>query len=206
VFTGIIEEVGKVISSQADKLVIAASEVLKETRLGDSIAVNGICLTVSDLAGDSFSVDIMPETQRRTNLGKVLPGDKVNLERAMALGGRMGGHLVEGHVDATGKVAAVAREADAILVKFEAPPEIMRYIVEKGFIAVDGASLTIARIDTGSFWISMVEFTQKNTTLGNKQSGDTVNLEVDIIAKYVERFVENRKTGITQDLLKEHGF
>ncbi|MBM4432988.1 MAG: riboflavin synthase [Chloroflexi bacterium] len=205
-FTGIVEEVGKVISAQAGRLVIGATEAIREVRTGDSISVNGACLTVAAFGAGSFSVDVMAETLRRTNLGLLKVGDKVNLERALALGGRLGGHLVQGHVDDTGKVASVAREEGAMLIKFEASPEIMRYVVEKGFIAVDGVSLTVVSRDARSFLVSLVEYSQKHTTLGSRRAGDVVNLEVDIIAKYVEQLSQAQRTGITVDFLKEHGF
>jgi len=206
VFTGIIEEVGRVTLSQSGRLTIAASDVLKEIELGGSIAVNGVCLTITNLNTNSFSVGIMPETLERTNLGLLIAGDRVNLERPLTLGGRRGGHLVQGHADDTGRVASVIRDVEAMLIRFEAPPEVMRYIVEKGFIAVDGVSLTIVTKDTSSFRVSIVDYTQKHTTLGNRQVGDPVNLEVDIIAKYVEQLGQAHSTGITVDFLQEHGF
>jgi len=206
VFTGIIEEVGKVTSAQPGNLVIAASRVLQGVELGGSIAINGACLTITSFDKDSFSVDIMPETLERTNLGLLSVGDEVNLERPLALGGRLGGHLVQGHVDATGKVVSVRWDSEAILIRFEAPSEVMRYVVEKGFIAVDGVSLTVITKDASSFQVSIVDFTRKHTTLGSRQVGDLLNLEVDIIAKYVEQMSQTRSTGITADFLQEHGF
>ena len=205
-FTGIIEEVGRVTSSQSGRLAIAASDVLRGIELGGSIAVNGVCLTITNLNTNSFSVGIMPETLKRTNLGLLIAGDRVNLERPLTLGGRLGGHLVQGHVDDTGRVASVIRDVGAMLIRFEVPPEVMRYIVEKGFIAVDGVSLTIVTKNTSSFRVSVVDYTQKHTTLGNRQVGDLVNLEVDIIAKYVEQLGQAHSTGITAGFLKEHGF
>ena len=205
-FTGIIEEVGKVISAQAGSFVFAASDVLSGMKHGDSIAVNGVCLTITDFKVNSFSVDIMPETLKRTNLGLLRAGDRVNLERPVALGGQLGGHLVQGHVDDTGKVASVMWDGGTMLIRFEAPAEVMRFTVPKGFIAVDGVSLTIADKDTSSFWVSVVDYTQKHTTLGSKQVGDLVNLEADIIAKYVEQLSQPRSTGITAEFLEEHGF
>ena len=205
-FTGIVEEVGKVISAQPRKLVIAASKVLEGMQPGGSIAINGACLTVTDFGATSFSVDVMPETLKRTNLGLLGAGDGVNLERPLALGGEMGGHLVQGHVDATGRFASAKWEDEAMLVKIEAPPEAMRYVVEKGFIAVDGVSMTVVAKDAGSFQVSVVEYTREHTTLGSRRVGDLVNLEVDIIAKYVERFSQVRREGVTMDLLKERGF
>ena len=205
-FTGIIEEVGKVASTQAGSLVIAASKVLADLERGGSIDVNGACLTVTDFNSDSFSVDVMPETLKRTNLGLLKTGDSVNLERPVTLGGRLGGHLVQGHVDETGKVASVVWDGEAMLFRFEASPEVMRFTVPKGFIAVDGVSLTITDKETDLFWVSIVDYTRKHTTLGDKKVGDLVNLEVDIIAKYVEQVSQPRSTGITVDFLAEHGF
>jgi riboflavin synthase len=206
-FTGIVEEVGRVISSGTADLTVAAELVIPGMALGQSIAVNGVCLTVTRFDSKSFSVDVMPETLSRTNLGALSPGDRVNLERPLALGGQVGGHLVQGHVDATGKVAAMEWQGTALLITFEAPPEVTRYVVEKGFIAVDGISLTVAARDANSFKVSTVDFTRKNTNLGQRKVGDLVNLEVDIIAKYVEQFTGNqRTTGITEDFLQEHGF
>ena len=205
-FTGIVEELGKVTSAQAGNLVITANDVLSGIELGGSIAVNGVCLTVTDFNNNSFSVDVMPETLKRTNLGLLSAGGRVNLERPVALGGRLGGHLVQGHVDDTGRIASVIWDAGTMLVRFEAPPEVMRFTVEKGFVAVDGVSLTITTKDASSFWVSVVDYTQKHTTLGSKQVGDLVNLEVDIIAKYVEQLSQAHRTGITVDFLQEHGF
>jgi riboflavin synthase len=206
VFTGIVEEIGKVASVSSGSLVIAASQVVQEMKYGDSIAINGACLTVTDFTANSFSVDVMPETLRRTNLGLLKAGDGINLERPLTLGGQLGGHLVQGHVDDTGKVTSAIREGEAMLLGFEAPLEVMRFTVPKGFIAVDGVSLTITEKDTSSFWVSIVEYTRQHTTLGEKKVGDLVNLEVDIIAKYVEQFSQPHRTGITADFLAEHGF
>jgi riboflavin synthase len=204
-FTGIVEEVGKVRAARPGQLTVAAQKVLEDTKLGDSIAVNGVCLTVTEVSPDSFSVDVMPETLRRTSLGALRPGDGVNLERPLAVGGRFGGHFVQGHVDGVGRVLSVTPEKEALLLKFEATQEIMRYIVEKGFIAVDGVSLTVVEYNSTSFTVSLVTFTLENTTLGGRRPGDMVNLEVDIIAKYVERLREGG-TGITKEFLAEHGF
>ena len=205
-FTGIIEEVGKVASASARSLVITASQVAKGMKHGDSIAIDGACLTVTDFTADSFSVDVMPETLRRTNLGLLRTGGGVNLECPVALGGQLGGHLVQGHVDDTGRVTSVVWEGEAMLLRFEAPPEVMRFTVPKGFIAVDGVSLTIVDKDASSFWVSVVEYTQQHTTLGDRKVGDLVNLEVDIIAKYVEQLSQPHRTGITAEFLAEHGF
>jgi riboflavin synthase len=206
VFTGIVEEVGTVTSVSARSLVVVASRVLKEMQLGSSIAVNGVCLTVTDFDGKSFSADVMTETLKRTNLGQLRAGDRVNLERPLALGGQVGGHLVQGHVDDTGRIASVISEGDSILIRFEAPAEVMRFIVPKGFIAVDGVSLTVASRDTDSFQVAVVDYTRQNTILGSQKVGDVVNLEADIIGKYVAEFSKPQATGITVEFLNEHGF
>ncbi len=185
---------------------MAATRVLEGMERGGSIAVNGACLTVTDFNNRTFSVDVMPETLERTNLGLLRAKDRVNLERPVSLGGQLGGHLVQGHVDDTGRVSSITWEGEAMLIGFEAPPELMRFTVLKGFIAVDGVSLTIADKDANSFRVSVVDYTRKHTTLGDKKVGDLVNLEVDIIAKYVAQFSQPQSTGITYDFLAEHGF
>jgi riboflavin synthase len=207
-FTGIVEEVGTVRSLQRERLTVRAKEVLEGSRPGDSIDVNGACLTVIEMDKNSFAVELIPETRRRTNLGGLRPGDGVNLERALALGGRLGGHLVQGHVDGTGRVVAVTPEEEALLLRVSAPPELMPYIVQKGFIAVDGVSLTVVDADANatSFTVSLVGYTRQHTNLGGKKPGDVVNLEVDILAKYVERLMGAKPGGITLDFLAEHGF
>ena len=205
-FTGIVEEVGRVTSVQSGKLVFSASKVLRGIELGGSVAVNGVCLTITSFSTSSFSVDIMLETLRQTNLGLLGVGDEVNLERPLTLEKPLGGHLVQGHVDDTGRVASSMWEGEAMLFRFEAPPEVMRYVMEKGFIAVDGISLTVVAKDASSFQVSVVDYTQKHTTLGTRQVGDLVNLEVDIIAKYVEQLTQPHNKGITIDFLQEHGF
>jgi len=148
----------------------------------------------------------MPETLKRTNLGQLKAGDGVNLERPVALGGRLGGHLVQGHIDDTGRVMSLEWEEEALLFRLEAPPEVLRYIVPKGFIAVDGISLTVTEKDASSFRVSVVEYTRQNTTLGSRKVGDVVNLEVDIIAKYVTQFTQPQTGGLTAEFLVEHGF
>ncbi len=205
-FTGIIEGIGRVTSAQPRKLVITASDVLHGMELGGSIAINGVCLTIIDFNTSSFSVDIIPETLKRTNLGLLQAGDSVNLERPLTLEKELGGHLMQGHVDDTGRVASITRSSDEVIIRFEAPPRVMRYIVEKGFVAVDGISLTVVDCDTSSFRVSIVEYTKRHTTLRDRGVGDLVNLEVDIIAKYVEHLTQARSSGITIDLLQEHGF
>jgi len=205
-FTGIVEEVGRVTSVQSGKLVISASEVLRGIELGGSIAVNGVCLTITSFSTSSFSVDIMLETLRQTNLGLLRAGDEVNLERPLTLEKPLGGHLVQGHVDDTGRVVSITWEGEAMLFRFEAPNEVMGYVVGKGFIAVDGVSLTVVAKDASSFQVSVVDFTRKHTTLGSRRVGDLINLEVDIIAKYVEQLGQPRRSGITASFLQEHGF
>ncbi len=205
-FTGIVQEVGNIVSVTSKDLTVAAQSVLKEVELGGSIAVNGICLTVTDFDSKSFSVDVMPETLRRTNLGLLRPGDKVNLERPLTFNGEIGGHLVQGHIDDTGKVIQIAKESDAVLMRFRAKPEVMRYIVEKGFIAVDGTSLTVTTRDADTFGVSLVGFTRAHTILSARQPGDIVNLEVDIIGKYVENLSIKQSAPITAEFLRENGF
>ncbi len=205
-FTGITEEVGKIAQAKPGSLVITASRALQGMALGDSIAVNGACLTVISFNSSSFAVGVMPETLERTNLGVLRAGDRVNLERAVALGGKLGGHLLQGHVDNVGKVASVVCEGGAIILGFTAPLELMRYIVVKGFIAIDGVSLTVVTKDMISFQVSIVDYTQKNTTLGTRRVGDLVNLEVDVIAKYVAELSQAQRPGLTREFLREHGF
>lgn len=203
-FTGIVEEVGVTREIRPGRLIIGAHKVLDGTKQGDSIAVNGVCLTVTAVTSDTFSVDVMPETLRRTNLGRLHYGDAVNLERALIVGGRLGGHFVQGHVDDTGRVLAVTPEGEASLVKFSVPSRLMRYIVNKGFIAVDGVSLTVIEPDVFSFSVSLVDYTKKQTILSTRKPGDVVNLEVDIIAKYVERLKQGNNQEVMLAFLEEH--
>ena len=205
-FTGIVEEIGKIISARPGKLTVAAGRVLEDIEDGASMAVNGVCLTVTGFDDKSFSVEVMPETLSRTNLGLLKAGDGVNLERPLTLGGRLGGHLVQGHIDTTGRVISITPQGESIVIGFEAPPRMMSYIVEKGFIAVDGVSLTVVSRNSGSFTVSLVGYTRQNTILGSRRAGDVVNLEADIIAKYAEQLSRNGGSGITVDFLQEHGF
>jgi len=205
-FTGIVEEIGVVRGTSTGQLTVGARKVLEDTKVGDSIAINGVCLTVTLTGDGAFSVDIMPETIRRTNIGRLHYGDLVNLERAILAGGRFGGHLVQGHVDGTGKVMVLTPEAEAVIVRISAPAELMPYIVNRGFIAVDGVSLTVIDCDDFSFSVSLVAYTREQTTSGSMRPGDMVNLEVDITAKYVERFRREDGRGVTLDFLEEHGF
>jgi riboflavin synthase len=205
-FTGIVEEIGIVKGASRDHLAFEAHRVVEGTKVGDSIAVNGVCLTIVSLENRGFSVDVMPETLRCTNLDRLHYSDQVNLERAVVLGGRLGGHLVLGHVDKTGEVLDVSSEEGARIVRISAAAELMRYIVDKGFVAVDGVSLTIVDVDDLSFAVSLVAYTMEHTTLGWKGPGDVVNLEVDVIAKYVENLERQRKQSLSIEFLREYGF
>lgn len=194
-FSGIVEEVGTVRQAAADSLRIAAGTALEQTALGESIAVNGACLTVAERGDGWFRSDVMPETLRRTNLGGLRPGDPVNLERALTLAARLGGHIVQGHIDGTGTVQQMVSEGDALLVTIAAPPHLMRYVVEKGYMAVDGASLTVVDHTEAEFRVSLVRYTLDHTIFGQWQVGQEVNLEIDILAKYVERLLPERAGG-----------
>ena len=186
-FTGIVEEVGEVVRKTETSLAIRASAALDDLAVSDSVSVNGACLTVTEREGGVFSVDTVPETLRRTNLGALHPGAPVNLERSMRADGRFGGHIVQGHVDAAGAVVSIEPDGESRVFTFEAPPSVMRYVVEKGFIAVDGASLTVVSCDCRAFSVAIIPYTWDNTVLGSRKVGDAVNLEADIMAKYVER-------------------
>jgi riboflavin synthase len=205
-FTGIVEEIGEIMGISRGCLSIEASQMLKDTKLGDSISVSGACLTVISRANKSFDVEIMPETMRLTNLGLLHYGDKVNLERAVPADGRFGGHFVQGHVDNVGKVLSAKPEEGAHIVRISAPAHLLTYIVIKGFIAVDGVSLTVTDCDDFSFSVSLVDFTRKHTTLGIIRPGDIVNLEVDIMAKYIEKLQKKDHRSLTLDFLEEQGF
>lgn len=195
-FTGIVEEKGTIVATtplpDASVLEIGAHVVLDDVRPGDSIAVNGVCLTVVELRPGSFTADVMKETLVRSSLGALAPGSTVNLERAARLDSRLGGHLVQGHVDGTGTVLAVEPAEHWTVVRISLPQALSRYVVEKGSITVDGVSLTVASIDAESFTVSLIPTTLAETTLGSMQPGRTVNLEVDAIAKYVERLMQGR--------------
>ena len=214
-FTGIVEEIGQVESIQRGKqsaiLTIRAKTVLEGTKIGDSIAVNGVCLTVTSLLSDRFSADVMHETLDRSSLAGLRRGGTVNLERAMAANGRFGGHIVAGHIDGTGRITQVKKDDNAVWYTIQASPQILRYIVEKGSIAMDGISLTVARVDTDSFAISAIPHTVAQTVLRDRKEGDLVNLENDIIGKYVEKLLtpapeSQASGGITLDFLARHGF
>ena len=185
-FTGIVEETGAVIDRQEYGITIGADIVMPGMKLGDSIAVNGACLTVVAFEADRFRVDLAPETLRRTALGQLESGSSVNLERPVAVGGRLGGHIVQGHIDAAGRITSIRPEGDCFIFRIRAPKALMPYIVEKGFIAVDGISLTVVAKRDTAFTLSVIPYTLRNTNLREKSANHRVNLEVDILAKYVE--------------------
>ena len=232
-FTGIVEEVGKIVSvkrgSSGAVLTVEASVVLEDVKPGDSIAVNGVCLTASSLSARTFSADVMHETMDRSNLRLLRSGDAVNLERAMAANGRFGGHIVSGHVDGTGTISRVEKDDNAVWYTIEAPPAVLRYIVEKGSVAIDGISLTVAAVTQREFRVSVIPHTRAQTTLTKKAAGSTVNIENDCIGKYVEKLLMPQfapscaeaqdameakaaklsapcSSGITQEFLEKFGF
>lgn len=218
-FTGIIEDIGdiKSIKHEGDSavLVIHSSKIMDDVKLGDSIAVNGVCLTARSISGNEFTADVMAETLRRSSLGALKPGSKVNLERAMQLGGRFGGHIVSGHIDGTGTIVSMKREANAVWVEISTDSKILKLIIEKGSIAIDGISLTVAYVDDKVFKVSVIPHTASETTLLMKKVGDIVNLENDTIGKYVERLLQpfneqssrkNDKKSVSLETLIESGF
>jgi riboflavin synthase len=215
-FSGIVEEIGRVRRLErrgaSAVLEVTAKQALEGTRVGDSISVNGACLTVTKITTDYFSADLAPETLQRTNLGRLRPGAGVNLERGLAVGARMGGHFVQGHVDDVGAVRALRPEGEAAIITFSAPPTVMRYVVTKGFIAVDGMSLTAVDRLADGFTVSFIPHTLAHTVAGSYQVGTQVNLEVDILGKYVERFLLARETAekteppLSREFLARHGF
>lgn len=217
-FTGIIEELGIIrqveLKGNSGRIGVKAKRVLEGTKIGDSIAVDGICLTVTSLLPDGFLADVMAETFRRSGLGRKGAGEMVNLERAMAADGRFGGHIVSGHIDGTGVIREYRREENAVWVTIETGQEILRLIVEKGSIAIDGISLTVAKVEEGRFGVSVIPHTGEETTLLRKKAGDVVNLENDIVGKYVERLFkaemvgkteEEKGSGLTMEMLAEYG-
>ena len=222
-FTGIVEEKGSVrymqLTGESGVLAVKAKKVLERTKIGDSIAVNGVCLTVTSLQPDGFTADVMAETIRRSSLGSCKVGSQVNLERAMAADGRFGGHIVSGHIDGVGVISSFEKEDNAVWVEIETPAKILRYIVEKGSITIDGISLTVAKLTDSSFAVSVIPHTGEETTLLNRNPGDIVNLENDIVGKYVERLMNfktddrdnkseerNNSDSITMNFLNENGF
>jgi len=188
-FTGIIEEVGEVVEARAGVLRIRARQILGDAKLGDSIAINGVDLTVTEIDGDCFLANVMPETYRRSNLGALTHGDAVNLERAVRPTDRLSGHIVRGVVEGNATIESFQPEAEAIIARFRTPPELLRYMVVKGPVAIDGASLTIIDKTADTFAVSLVQYTQAHTNLLRKKPGDSVNIETDIIARYVETLV-----------------
>ena len=215
-FTGIVEELGTIQhiarGQHSAVLTIQAKTVLEHTKLGDSIAVNGICLTVTQLHADRFSADVMHETLNRSALAQLSVGSPVNLERAMAADGRFGGHIVAGHVDGVGRISHIRRDDNAIWYTIQTQPALLRYVVEKGSIAIDGISLTVARVEPDRFAVSVIPHTAAVTLLGRRRVGDRVNLESDIIGKYVERLLrpapelKTKESKLTMEFLSKHGF
>ncbi|OGW52036.1 MAG: riboflavin synthase subunit alpha [Nitrospirae bacterium RBG_19FT_COMBO_42_15] len=209
-FTGIIEELGTVRDIKKDskgaRLSITGKTVLDGLKIGDSITVNGACLTAVSISAAYFEADAAPETLKKTNLGELKSGSKVNLERALRLSDRLGGHLVTGHIEATGKIKEKKSAGNSYLFFIEAPKDILKYVVQKGSIAIDGISLTVVDVTDRSFSIAVIPHTMAVTTLGTKGAGDTVNLETDIIGKYVEKMLLKEDKKIDAEFLKRHGF
>ncbi|CEQ20001.1 riboflavin synthase subunit alpha [[Clostridium] sordellii] len=216
-FTGIVEEIGVIKGikkgEKSSKLVIKANKVLNQINIGDSIATNGVCLTVTDLNNDSFEADVMAETLRRSNLESFNIGSEVNLERALSLEKRLGGHIVSGHIDGIGTITSFVKEDNAIWITVKASMNILKYIVHKGSITIDGISLTVAYVDDSCFKVSIIPHTARETTLLNKKVGNTVNLECDLIGKYVEKLLilnidkkDNHRNSISEEFLSKNGF
>ncbi|MCI5740256.1 MAG: riboflavin synthase [Lachnospiraceae bacterium] len=215
-FTGIVEEMGTIAGIQKGAksavLTIQAEKVFSDIHIGDSIALNGVCLTVTSFSGNTYTADVMNETLRRSSLGSLTIGSKVNLERAMAANGRFGGHIVSGHIDGTGTITKVEKDDNAIWYTIAAEENLMKYIVEKGSIAIDGISLTVAKRSDMDFAISMIPHTAKETVLSQKKPGDIVNLENDIVGKYIEQLMhyekkeEKKESRLTKEFLLQAGF
>lgn len=219
-FTGIIEEVGKITAvikgQRSSQLWVQGEVIMDDLKLGDSVAVNGVCLTVSQLSKNKWMADVMSETLSRSNLGDLKGGAAVNLERAMPANGRFGGHMVAGHIDGTGHIVQITKDDNAVIFEIKAPPKILRYIIEKGSIAIDGISLTVIGMTADSFKVSIIPHTVKQTILGIKKAGDPVNLENDLVGKYIENLLLNpaprtdrsqeKSGGLTIDFLTEAGF
>lgn len=186
-------------------ITVKCKEILSDIHLGDSISTNGVCLTASKITDQQFTADVMLETLSRSNLGALKVGSTVNLERAMAANGRFGGHMVSGHIDGVGRILSLKQEEIAWIYTIKGEPELLRYVVEKGSIAIDGISLTVTRVDTQSFSVSIIPHTAKNTILSQKKIGDSVNLETDVVGKYIEKFMATPK-GLTKEKLREYGF
>ena len=221
-FTGLIEEVGKVVKinmgSSSGTIDIQAKKVLDNSKIGDSIAVNGVCLTATKINGNVFTADVMAETFRRSSLGSLSSGSYVNLERAMSADGRFGGHIVSGHIDGTGNIIDIQAEENAIWYTISASTDLLKYIVEKGSVALDGISLTVAYVDSECFKVSIIPHTKAETILQYKKRGDIINIECDVVGKYVEKLLgykdnsisdsnnTSKKSNITMEFLAEHGF
>ncbi len=212
-FTGIIEEIGKIIeikkTGKNNSLTISCTKILEDIKLGDSIAVNGICLTISKLDNKSFTADVMPVTFQKSNLKNRLNGEFLNLERALQLKSRLGGHLVSGHIDGTGKITSITKYENAIIFKIQIDPKLRKYMITEGSICIDGISLTIAELEQAHFTVSIIPETMQNTILQYKKASDTVNIESDMVGKYLYNFLQNEgktKSNISMKFLTEHGF
>ena len=211
-FTGIVEELGKVKTIKKgglqQRLTISCKKILEDIHLGDSIAVNGVCLTVVEFDSSGFSADVMNETFHRSSLGNLTSGDLVDLERAMSSQGRFGGHIVSGHIDGTGKIRDIRKDGNAIWFEIEAEEKLLDFIVEKGSIAIDGISLTVAAVSNKSFQVSVIPHTLQETVLGVRKRGDIVNLENDVVGKYIKKFLEKpqQSKGLTREMLLTNGF
>jgi riboflavin synthase len=209
-FTGIIEEEGFIKSIRAggrsSRIVISATKILEDLKIGDSINTDGVCLTVTEFSPSTFTVDVMPETMLRSTFGKLKPGSKVNLERALRLSDRLGGHIVSGHIDGTGILEKIRKDENAVWLSIAAEEPILRYIVEKGSVAIDGISLTVAKVDRRAFEVSVIPYTQVETTILAKKTGDAVNIECDIIGKYIEKLSKTNGGKIDVNFLAENGF
>ncbi|MCX6282828.1 MAG: riboflavin synthase [Bacteroidetes bacterium] len=211
-FTGIIEEVGIVRSitkgAKSVSMLISADVVASDLRLGDSVNTNGTCLTVTGVSLNSFTVDVMPETMRKTNLGSLKAGSNVNLERALLLSSRLGGHLVSGHIDGTGLISKIKKEDNAVWITLQASPDILRYLIPRGSVSLDGISLTVVHADEVSFEVSLIPHSMAVTTLRDKKPGDTLNIECDMVAKYIEKYTVKAGPGSTidQGFLDKYGF
>ncbi len=205
-FTGIIEELGTFGGLSGGRIFIKCQKVIEDVKVGDSIAVNGICLTVTTFTDSSFTADVMPETIKRTSLDNLKTGDVVNLERALRLSDRLGGHIVSGHIDGVGRIKSMKNDANAIIVTVEAPKELLRQIAAKGSVALDGMSLTVVDVDDRTFSVSLIPHTRDVTNFKIKKVNSPINIETDVLAKYVERLLTGKPTGLTKDFLAANGF
>jgi riboflavin synthase len=219
-FTGIIEEIGKIAAikrgSKSSQLQIQGKKIFEDLKIGDSVAVNGVCLTATSIDGNKFWADVMNETLQRSSLGDLKVNSTLNLERAMSANGRFGGHIVSGHIDGTGKILSIKKDDNAVWYKVEASPNVMRYIIEKGSITIDGISLTVAKVEKNNFSVSIIPHTLRETTLASRSIGSIVNLENDIVGKYIEKFIKNpqsqlnvkpkKESTLTLEMLAKAGF